>query len=437
LRFARVRFGTRVAKARAEMNNFARPLRALPLLVSAFALGLAGCASDSTDVTPPESGPVAVEMSDISILFPLPSKASEIDGLLPASATGARGTLFPEALYDKVGHLIGTHFDGPPNPGGVGEAQYSDLRVVAMRIDPCFAKLEPDPHGKGCTPQLRVIFQEVTASGGDVSAFDSALHVFFKLERQEMIDIARGLLTIRVDNTKKDERLGGLAPNAIILRQGFEGEFAKALRQTITQHAGEDNLTRVTQFSQNGEVFTWSFKGSDVSDAAKGTASPMVIPTLPNKAVSQVFGMGFTSGFEGVFEPPTISKDNLTKLANDTAAKKMSASARTAAFESLVRIENPGDDSPNTIDCASCHLATPAEKLVAKPHFSLVDTTAAGAFKANAKFVEANETAPTFDPKGAPNFHMFSYVGRQAGISQRTVNETAAIVAYLNSLPEN
>ncbi len=43
----------------------------------------------------------------------------------------------------------------------------------------------------------------------------------------------------------------------------------------------------------------------------------------------------------------------------------------------------------------------------------------------------------SFDATKTPtNFHAFSHFERAPGIGQRTVNETAAIVAYLNALPD-
>ena len=63
-----------------------------------------------------------------------------------------------------------------------------------------------------------------------------------------------------------------------------------------------------------------------------------------------------------------------------------------------MRVENPADESPNTIDCASCHFATPTEELVGSPLFSFDDRT----------------SPSSFQPDG--------------------VNESAAIVEYLRNL---
>jgi hypothetical protein len=40
--------------------------------------------------------------------------------------------------------------------------------------------------------------------------------------------------------------------------------------------------------------------------------------------------------------------------------------------------------------------------------------------------------APSFDNRGSLNLHAFSYLGVRPGISQRTVNEAAVVVSYVN-----
>ena len=74
------------------------------------------------------------------------------------------------------------------------------------------------------------------------------------------------------------------------------------------------------------------------------------------------------------------------------------------------------------------------------PLFSLNDRTSPLAFQPDSAFVTAADMAPSDElDAGVPNgdliIHAFSYFGQVPGISQRVVNETAAIVDYLNELP--
>jgi hypothetical protein len=388
----------------------------------------------------------------VSILFPLPSGADEVDHLLAASSTGALGTLLPSELYSSVGPISGSAVvtDDAGNPVDSGFAAYADLHVVAMRIDPCFASLAPDPHGAGCTAQIRLVFQEVRVAGADggASAFDSALHAFYSLTRGQFLALARALVALRVANAGSAS-LGPLAPHPIMASQGLGGALSTGVRQLVLQYAGEQNLTRVALLSLvqpppsalPGLAFlTWSFGAADVTNAEAASTSPFVIPTLSGDGggvTEQRLVAGVVAG-SATFEPATTSHDDLTPL-SDGMPGNLDASAVQAAFDSLVRVENPANNSPNTIDCASCHVATPTELLVVSPVFGLDDRTSALAFRPDGKSVVAADTASTFpigDPPALDDVHAFSYLGQAPTISQRVVNETAAVVEYLNQLPE-
>lgn len=386
-------------------------------------------------------------MNDVSILFPLPSTADGSSDLLAPSASGARGPLLPSALYSTVGPITGSTPFSPPD-GGSFElvAAYADLRVVAMRLDPCFASLAPDPHGVGCTAQLRLILQEVRApssGSGAPQAFDSALHVFYSLTRQELLDLGRALVALRVANAN-GASLGPLAPHPIMVSQGLGGAMTQGVEALILQYAGVQNLIHTAQLSStlNELGSSWTMSAFDVANAGT-TVTAFAIPTLVQDAgavalqtvSSRVANPGSFSGAD--FEPATTSADNLTPL-DDGMPTALGTSQVQAAFDSLVRIENPRDDSPNTIDCASCHVVTLTEDLVAMPLFSLDDTTSALAFVPDGKTVLAADMIPTAGTGAAESIdiHAFSYIGQSPNINQRVVNETAAVVEYLNDLPQ-
>jgi hypothetical protein len=210
--------------------------------------------------------------------------------------------------------------------------------------------------------------------------------------------------------------------------------MAKQLRALILAHAGEANLIRVTELSSGNADFNWAFAGVDIQDAQAHTMTPMVIPTLPAGTTSQTFFRGFSTDLRGSFFPPTSGPDDLVPLTNVDQASSLSDADRQAAFDGLVRIENPKLNSPDTTDCASCHLTTPTALLIAAPHFSLVESSNANAFRIDPALVPAADLAPVYDTSGSFNLHALSYVGQDLAINQRVVNETAAVVTYLGSL---
>ncbi len=406
------------------------------VMVTLGACGGGGQEYSDAGPTPDAILHAGVQMHDVTIVYPLASETSTA-GYLAASDSGARGPLISSALYDAIGHISGT--SGMPLPGGTGDAAYASLHVVAMRLDPCFAALDPDPSGAGCSNQLRLIMQQLTTdSDGNVTAFDSAMHLFYSLNRDELIDMVDQIAALRVASSGSAD-LGPLGPHPILVSQGLDGPMATQLRALILAHAGEANLTRVTHFSSSNTDFTWTFAGVDVQNASAQTFTPMVIPTLPpGSTSSQVFFLGFSqSSPDDNFDPATTSSDNMTALVNAAAANGLSAADRQTAFDGLVRIENPHMNSPNTIDCASCHLATPAALLVVAPNFSLVESTNANAFHPDPSLIPAADLAPFFTGASGPfNLHALSYNGQDLAINQRVANETAAIVtpAYLNSI---
>jgi hypothetical protein len=335
-----------------------------------------------------------------------------------------------------VGHVTGSHFeDAGGAVGGSGDTVYETLHVVALRLDPCFASLAPDPHGQGCQAQLRLVFQEVTDIQGEPVAFDSAVHAFYALSRSELLAFARAVVDLRVARGG-GARLGELQPHPIMVREGLGGPFASGIRALVLQYAGAQNLTRITRMSSSS-VFTWSFDGFDVTDAADATYTRMPIPALPSGTQGDVFGRNFGADvtMQGQFEPEPDSPDDFAVLANAPAAAQLTDAERQQAFDRLVRVENPTVHSADTIDCVSCHLAMPVASLVITPTYGLVEQGNPNAFAPDARFVLPGEMAAAYREQFGFNVHAFSYDGQSPGINQRVVNETAAVVDYLNTLP--
>ena len=378
------------------------------------------CASTSGDPTsPPDVATGPLQLNDVSILFPLSTT------YLCASSAGARGELLPEALYNAVGPITGSFLSA--GFAGDGSALYPNLHVVSLRVDPCFAALDPDPQGSGCAAQIRLVFQEVTLVSPTPLAFDSGLHAFYSLSRADLLALAQGIAAFRAANSTG--RLGALAPSPIIAQQGFDGAYARGIRSLVLQYAGAANLTRVAELSSLNDRIAWRFSTADMVDATADTFTSLVIPTLPGDATVQ----GFAEAADGTstnYNPATTSADDLTALAAGSAIT--TAQAQTA-FDALVRIDNPTDDTANTIDCASCHTATPLSLQDAGPRFGLHEEASGSAYQADGTYVLASELTPTFTPTVEVNqLHAFSYIGGGAEINQRVVNESAANVVYLN-----
>lgn len=375
---------------------------------------------------PSPTGPL--QLNDVSLLFPLPGADDTLaSGLLAASAQGEHGQLLPKSLYEGVGPIAGSSGGGVP--GAQLTAAYQDLRIVGLRIDPCFASLAPPSDGAGCQNQLRLVAQEVVAG----EAADSALHLFYSVSRDELLELARGVALLR-EQYAAGKRLGKLAPHPIMVEQGLAGGMAAGVRQLVLAHAGAQNLTRITRLSARGGPF-WDFSGFDVKD---GAVVSFPIPTLEGE-VAQRFERNFGSieTEQPKVVPASGSADDFTRLLTVSTAQGLSAGERTNLLTSLLRVENPGHHSPDTIDCVTCHLATPTVKLVVEPILKTELPDVPERFRSDPEVVPASELEPTFeDREPLTNVHAFSYTGRSVGINQRTVNESAAVVAYLSRRAE-
>jgi hypothetical protein len=379
----------------------------------------------------PVDGPwitgAALQINDVSLLFPLPTTLAERDGnMLAASSVGPRGALLPGSAYDAVGRIIALSQEAP----------IESLRVVAMRLDPCFAVLAPSLTGDGCEAQLRLVMQpisEFASSTGAHPAFDASVHTFYRLTRPEVYALKDALVALRLASSG-GEHLGPLAPHPLLVAQGLGGAYATGLRTLIVGAAGASNLSRIATMSSTGSA-EWRFKIFDV-DSTTGQVSPREIATLPAGTSTQSIVAFNINAPDASFNPPSASPDEFSELASTTNAASLTLAARHAQFEGLVRTENPRRTTPETVACASCHFAMTVKKRIAEPQYGLLDSAATDAFRLDPQLALVIDVRPRFAVQSVDfNVHAFSYNGNDAAIVQRTVNESAAIVEYFARSP--
>jgi hypothetical protein len=397
--------------------------------------GSAGTAGGGTgELTRP------VTMNDVSILFPLGTASDYSTGHLRADSTGKRGVLFPASVFEKIsieGSAAGSGVGGP------SKAPYANMRVVALRLDPCFAELRPTPSATTCRNQLRLVFQELQASTTGVSAFDSGVHALYTITRAELLAILNEIVRLREADGGQGGK-GPLAPHALMVAQGLAGTFSTAIQKLILQYAGEQNLARVTAMTSKNAGFQWSFFGFDISGASP-KAVPLAIATLAAMAPRDGTEQSFFRGFEntdpiGSFIPKPTGPDDFTVLADVKSALMLSAADQAKLSRGLARVENPSIFTTDTLDCARCHTASPLGQNVARDRLHLAEADGDDAFHPDGKWVTAKEMSAT-DFSGASqtnpdvplvNVHAFSYAIQRPSVNQRTVNETAAVVQFLN-----
>jgi hypothetical protein len=361
-------------------------------------------------------------MNDLSILYPLAKTSAEFAAYITAHSPGRGGAMLPKSLFGASTPL---------------QDMEDTLHVVALRLDPCFAHLDAITDPASCSPQIRLVFQPLSFDQGHTLSTDDAVHGFYSLTEAEFSEALAAITELRAASSTGED-LGPLAVHPLLSKEGVDGPMGKGLAALIEKYAGRENCVRVavlTALFPEGPVGsgpggkTWGMDGYDVVD---GKLVHTNIPTLP-KDTSDSFVQMSMKPFDLAFNGSNTPKDGVPLLANFKAFEDASDGARTQAFDKAVQAENPNLNSPDTIDCASCHLARPARELVGAK-FGFTADGNADAFVPDATFVSDKDFAPTttVDPTNL-NLHAFSYFGSEAAINQRVINETAAILAYVNA----
>jgi hypothetical protein len=363
------------------------------------------------------------QMNDVTIVMPLAKTQKQFNGYMPAAQ------LLPKALFTS-------RFPDQAGPTPVGSdvsMKYDNLRVVAVRLDPCFVQIGPVTDPSKCDNQLRVVFQSLTFQGNSTDAVDGAVHAFYRLTRAQLTSALKEIVALRKANGQTTA-MGALKPHPLIVKQGIDGAFSKGLQQILLKYAGPANLIRFTHFKSGNLQTTWTFSGFDVGGTkAAPTTTAMVIPAMPANTTSVKFFEGFGHPMQGTFAPESIAKDAITSLVNAAKAQAANSAARKALYDAALRIENPQFHSPNTIDCASCHVGQAARLLIGDDVLGLSAAGNPNLFARDPSFVSASSMKQTTSVRDQSlNLHMLSYRNDQLMIGQRVINETAAVVAYIN-----
>ena len=398
-------------------------------VASAITLG------DQPYAIPCQGSPVLaapVQMNDVSVLYPLPTSSGEYNNaFLRASSPTAQGApLVPEDVFDTVANPLAAGIQHAPT--------YDGAYLVGFRLDPCFGQIGPVNDASTCINQLRLVFQEFPpfVQGFTLKPEDGGFHVFYTITRDVLVDALDAIVALRKANGS-DSDLGPLAVHPIVAAQGLSGPMAKGLNALVQKVAGLGKLTRVTAFRFH-EWSDWDFLTRAFPSASLVAADN--IPTLTGADASFEKALAGASPDPTVITlslPQTTSKDDIRLLLDGSQVEAASQEQLATAYDAALRIENPNFNSPNTIDCASCHAAQIARELIGEKRFGQTSVGDANAFSADPDFVVAGDMAETttlsIPSNGSPNLHAFSYYGAAPTINTRVINESAAIVAYLNA----
>jgi hypothetical protein len=406
--------------ARRFVHFFGPPV----LILSSAAHALAGCNDEavSGDASGPAKGPAEATAAleahplDTAILWPLPETRAA-DALLRADASGKKGALVPAYAWNTL----------PALSAEKNATLYPKLRLVSANIDPCFPSgVEGKVDDKGvsqCRKQLRLIFQPVVDDGsGKLTTEDVTVHTFYEMDQAVFTEMTQSIVRARGASSLGDEAID---IHPLMKAEGGSGPYAKALAQIFLDHAGAENLVKVTFLGLRGAGVGWQMGGVDFV----GTKSTDM--TVPETKVTreELINAGTAGDFDATVDPRTKFSDALSVLLKSGSARAASSDDVRKAYAEALRIDNPETElHPGTVDCASCHLATPLRLWVERNK-----GLKASDFPEDYRHARWNLENRSQTKDNTQSFRCFGYYGRDVSISQRTINEAAAVADFLNA----
>jgi hypothetical protein len=437
----------------------------LPVLLSSVLTS--ACVSPAEDVEATEDDLIEAKhlgMTDLTVLYPLPTAndLTSLDELMSPSSEGSRGELFGSDVFDQLNALKLPLWDrntGTTTKQSIfrywGQKPYSWLRIVAIRLDPCFGE-STNLGAASCQPMIRMVAQTVDPDR-PTSVTPNALHLFYSISRAEFAKVAKGMLALRI-KAKLPLQKGftdppspapptlqvGYGVHPTLVKEGLGGEYNHGLRDLMLAYAGRENLVQVAVLTQDDGGAWWSPNHNDVVNRTNSwifgrfdvRQSKIYGQTAP--ALSSGMQTITLRGYEERLQPGSrvvsiapAPRNNESYLERFGTAREHMLDATTEARvgQAAFNFLNPTKHTARTTDCVTCHLADQAAP--PGPDWRLF--TNPMAYKSNT--YRLNSSA-----KGAGPFRMIGWVpndgyyGGAAGtvISSRVVNETALLLDYVN-----
>lgn len=348
-------------------------------------LMLSGLVSTSAACDEAEAPWQPVARADVTFLLPL-------NGSLSAGTEGRHGVLVPRNHFDAIfRHAPLTLTDEPDD-------LYTNLRVVAARLDPCFVE---NGMTDGCPSQVRLVLQPVITEDNALTTRDAAVHAFYAVPRSELRTLAQALLALRPSDHAGDTI--GLHPDP---------DAAAAL---ILARVGEDRLTRMTHMSVHASNEAWVFAGFDIADGRRENIfvpGGMETPSHDFRFDQHLTSTGADGELAATLIPEPSIEPDIAGFLDERRRVSLSNEARDAAVQAFERLLDPAAHDPGTVDCASCHIASAAMHFV---HRTGTGTSAPGPYD-NTK-----------------NQRMLGYFFREPTVSPRVLAETDLVVDQLNA----
>jgi hypothetical protein len=356
------------------------------------------------------------DLNDVSYLMPIPNVVGS-DGLLGIAAPGKGGAL----ITDKVANSL------PILAFGMDQEQTNEaLRVIGVRVDPCF----PLPTPQSCQRQIRLVWQPLeTTRRKEVRTVDAALHTFYVLDDSEFAFLLTDLDAWKKQFNVKTQGLP-LQVHPAWAQQGDQSPSLAAFNEIVKKYAGAQNMTRLTLMVLRGAGDMWMFAGFDMQG---GELVAATVPRLNRRSQTFINQAIPRDHFTGTgIAPAPQGEDTINNLAFKSELLMTVETEETIRKEAraIFRIENPKVFSPENMDCVSCHVAQPAKHWILnnRPEINIEQIWSADMYR-NARYDLTNVTPTIWDTR---RIRAFGYFGDGPAISQRVINESADVADIIN-----
>jgi hypothetical protein len=364
----------------------------------------------------PANSATAWDLNDVSYLLPLPKVVGQ-DALLRLDTPAKAGGLLPSAMLAKF-PMLAMHLSK--------EEILASLRVIGVRIDPCF----PLPTPQSCQRQIRLVWQPFDKDPWNPPrTVDAALHSFYTLTDDEFVSLLRDISAWK---KQYPVNTAGL-PLQIHPAWGADGEFSPALmdfQKIIVKYAGVSNLIRVTTMVLRGAGDMWAFAAFQPVD---GNLVNINIPRInkPSQAFAN-FAIPFDHFQNAQMGPTPQGPDTIKTLILDSEDLKQGHDQEIVSeLQVLTRIEDPRVFSPENMDCVTCHITQQVRNwaVPARADLKLAELWDSLRYQ-NYSYNLNNVTAVQINTR---NIRAFGYFGRNPALSQRVINESAVVADSINA----
>jgi hypothetical protein len=419
-----------------------RYVLASSVLLAAVAIGACGGgdAPEQRAATANADEGVALDVNDVSLLFPLPQNEGQLGGLLSINAPGAGGPLLGDENFRAVLALAEKPGDSP-----FPHSDPAKWKVVGARVDDC-AKLRADD--AGCIPQLRLIAQPVEAAVSS-RGLDQAIHLVYNLAPASFDGLVDGLVALKKAASVRTNGVP-LHVHPTMRAEGLDGPFATGLKRLIAENVGPQNLfatavmlTRQSSFAP--QAVEWRFASGVVRDGAVVRAPLGCAP--PDAKTIDVIG-GAQGGLFNRVLPAATCADNVDDIVQSHRNAQAPFFQKPAAeqqerVDAALRIENPLETALADTHCAGCHVGSRALVRAKGVNFLASDVDqnpnrfapAPGittTFRSGRADPNAANPDDLNDISGPYEVRAFGYLNGLPSYTMRTVNESAHVVEALN-----